>query len=920
MPETAATPSHDPFSGYRSGIGRQGQGGAMHPAHGPGPESSMAIRAWAQPPAAVDAVPAWDELIGGDGLPRPHWRQLVDLLASWQPEELSRRWEQARRQIHDNGVTYNVHEDRTDEQRPWVLDPIPLVVAADDWARLEVGLNQRARVLDALLADLYGPQQLLREGILPPELVLAHPGFLRPCHGMTLPGGRWLHLYAAIVARDPLGRWLVLGDRTGVPHGLGYALENRLVVSRMLPSVFQECRVERLAPFFMSLRSMLRTLAPNRDQPRIALQSPGPSAATYFEDAYLARYLGYPLVEGGDLAARDGRVSLKTLGGLVPMDVLLRRVPDRECDPLELDGGALAGTPGLVNAVREGRLAMASALGASLAESPALQEFLPAVSRRLLGEDLLLESPRSWWCGRPENLARVLASLETMVIEPAAPGRGVKRIVPAALDMAARERLAERIAARPADWVGRAIAVRSLAPCWNGSAIVPGSVALRCFAVASPEGYASMRGGLARVAYGGSPPLAEDSISAGQGSKDIWVLAVGPVQQVSLLPPRGQPLRLRRSGNDLPSRVADHLFWLGRHVERAESMSRLLRTVASRVTGEGNLESAAAVARLLGSTCDPPGPRAEWLESGRAATPGEMADEIRSLAFDDARPASLAASLAAMWRMASVVRDRISIDSWRILARIHRGTLRSAGRPSGRAAEGARRRSVLLGVAQVGDLLPVFDSLILDLSAFAGLGNESMTRGPGWLFLDMGRRVERAWQAITLHRETLVTAPITPVGDDGPSGSADDATSQRLHDMLLEIADSAMTYRNRYLGAFDAGAIIDLLVIDQTNPRSLAFQLAALADHVERLPRDASSPVLSGEQRAVMAATNLVRLADVTTLAAVDAAGNRPALATLFARIDSHMRAFTESLAHTYLVHSTLRRRLGDSPEQESSR
>lgn len=907
MPDTAVPPSHDPFAGYRAGLGRSAQAS---------PFLSQGLWQGTQPHVDGSGA-AWDELIGMDGRPRPHWRQLVELLSSWQPEELSRRWEHARRLIHDNGVTYNVHEDRADEQRPWMLDPIPLPIAADDWARLEVGLNQRARVLDALLADLYGPQQLLREGLLPAELVLAHPGFLRACHGMVPPGGRWLHLYAAIVSRDHEGRWLVLGDRTGVPHGLGYSLENRLVVSRLLPSVFQECQVERLAPFFMSLRSMLRGLAPNRDQPRIALQSPGPSATMYFEDAYLARYLGYPLVEGGDLAARDGRVSIKTLGGLVPVDVLLRRVPDRECDPLELDGGALSGTPGLVNAVRKGRLAMASALGTSLAESPALQEFLPAVARRLLGEDLLLESPQSWWCGRPENLARVLSSLETMVIEPLAPGRGFKRIVPAALDGNARKRLSDRIAARPADWVGKAIAERSLAPCWNGASIVPGSVVLRCFAVARPEGYATMRGGLGRITYAGSSLATDESISAGQGSKDVWVLAVGPVQPVSLLPPRGQPLRLRRSGNDLPSRVADHLFWLGRHVERAESMSRLLRTVAVRVTGEGNLESATAVARLLGSTCDPPGPRREWLEPGRAATPEEMADDIRALAFDVTRPTSVAASLAAMWRMASVVRDRISIDSWRILSRIHRGNVAVDDRPTAVGRDALSRRRPLAGVTQAGDLLPVFDSLILDLSAFAGLGNESMTRGPGWLFLDMGRRVERAWQAIALHRETLVTTTTHYPENGAPTDAADEASSQRLHEMLLEIADSAMTYRNRYLGAFDAGAIIDLLVIDQTNPRSLGFQLAVLADHVERLPHDASSPVLSGEQRAVMAATNLVRLADVTSLAAVDAAGARPALATLLGRIDSHLRAFTESLAHTYLVHSTLRRRLGEQPDPQ---
>jgi uncharacterized circularly permuted ATP-grasp superfamily protein/uncharacterized alpha-E superfamily protein len=836
---------------------------------------------------------AYDELLGANGAARHHWQRLVDLLGQWDASELSRRWDQARKLIHDNGVTYNIHDESGGTQRPWVLDPIPLVIAAADWANLEVGINQRARVLDALLADLYGPQHVLREGVVPPELVFANPGFLRCCQGLNMPGGRWLHLYAAVVCRNADGQWVVLGDRTAVPLGLGYALENRLVVSRLLPEVFQESHVERLAPFFLSMRAMLKGLAGNREQPRIAVHSPGPLSENYFLDAYLSRYLGLPLVEGGDLAVRDDRVFIKTLGGLLPVDVLLRRVPDRECDPLELDSAALAGTPGLVHAVRQGRVSLANALGVGFIESPAFSEFLPAVSKRLLGEDLILAMPNSWWCGRQENLTHVLATLDDLVIEPVWPrgvaipgGTAVKRIVPASLTAEQKLDLVSRIKARPADWVGRAVVAPSVAPSWNGSTMLPAAVTLRCFATATPEGYGTLRGALARFS---SSETTGVSLMSGQGSKDVWVLSRGPVAPVTLLPAPGQQLPLRRGGNELPSRVADHLFWLGRNVERAEGAARLLRAVAIRLASESTLETATEVALLLASMSEAAAVRPEWRIAGRIETHWEMLGEVQSLVFDAARSASVAASLRAMWRMASVVRDRISVDSWKILSRTRRDGFLEPFLPM--------PGGVPMLTSATDDVQSLLDSLIYDLSAFAGLGNESMTRGPGWQFLDMGRRVERATNAIALQRATLTQSM---------------PDSARLFEMLLEIADSSMTYRNRYLGSLQAAPVLDLLLIDETNPRSVGFQLAELAKHVDRLPRDRSTPVLSGEQRAVMAATSLLRLADVTELVTIDASGNRPQLVQLLARLEGQLRTLWESLTHHYLVHAAPRRSLGD--------
>jgi uncharacterized circularly permuted ATP-grasp superfamily protein/uncharacterized alpha-E superfamily protein len=830
---------------------------------------------------------AYDELSGADGQPRPHWQRLVELLGSWQPAELADRWEQARRLIRDNGVTYNVHDAAASEQRPWVLDPIPLVIAQADWDKLEVGINQRARVLEALLADLYGPQHMLREGIVPPDLVFANPAFLRCCHGIQPAGGRWLHIHAVVIARNRDGKWMALGDRTGVPQGLGYALENRLVVSRLLPEVFQECHVERLAPFFLALRTLLRGLMTNRESPRVALQSPGPASATYFEDAYLARYLGFPLVEGGDLTVRDDKLALKTLGGLVPLDVLLRRVPDRLCDPLELDGTALEGTPGLVQAVRQGRAAMANPIGSGLVESPGFAEFLPAVSRRLLGEDLLLATPQSRWCGIPSNLEQVMGSLDEIVLESVVPQRGMKRFVPSLLDGRSRTRLLDEVRARPGEWVGRHRVERSVAPCWQDGVIAPASVLLRCFTVASPSGFQTMRGGLARMNVGRSG--GEETLLSSQGSKDVWVLSSAPVQPVTLLRQPGQPLPLRRSGYDLPSRVADDLYWLGRHAERSEGTSRLLRTVVNRLSAEVNQDMATEAAILMAALESPTLIRKEWLEPGRPGTLWEIQRAVLSLAYDGGQSGGIQEGIDRLWKTASVVRDRISIDSWKIISRVRRDCL--AGRPP----QGAN-------LGRTGDVLPYLDTIIFDLAAFAGLGTESMTRGPGWRFLDMGRRVERASAAIQL----LLTALVPSRATETPE------SSQRLDEMLLEIADSSMTYRNRYPGVYEPAPLIDLLVTDETNPRSVAFQFAALAAHVETLPREASSPVLSGERRAVLEALSTLRLADVEALAASGPDGGRPALGSLLNLLSTAAMEFSESVTHRYLVHAVPQRRLGD--------
>ena len=399
-------------------------------------------------------VAAPDDMLDANGQVRPHWRQIVQLLDELGPAELEKRWATARQLIHENGVTYNVYGDPAGMDRPWVLDALPLVYAADEWNTLCEGLVQRARVLDLALADLYGPQHLLQDSIIPPEIIYANPGFLRPLRGAKPSGGRWLHIAAADVGRNGDGGFCILADRSQAPSGAGYALENRIVVSRAVPDIFRDCRVSRLATFFRSMRHLLQMVAPhNKENPRIVLLTPGPYNETYFEHAYLARYLGFTLVEGADLTVRDSRVYMKMLGGLQQVDVIFRRQDDDYCDPLELMPDSSLGIPGLVQAVHAGHVTVVNALGSGLMETPALEMFIPHICKYLLGEDLKLPAVRSYWCGDHDSMEFVLANFNKLLIKPAFYASGESPISTESLSATQMEQLRAKVQANPSQYV-----------------------------------------------------------------------------------------------------------------------------------------------------------------------------------------------------------------------------------------------------------------------------------------------------------------------------------------------------------------------------------------------------------------------------------------------------------------------------------
>jgi uncharacterized circularly permuted ATP-grasp superfamily protein/uncharacterized alpha-E superfamily protein len=736
----------------------------------------------------------FDELSADGVTPRGHWSNFIRSLTELGAGELEKRLARAERRIRENGVTYNVYSDPLGVSRPWKIDLVPLLIPAEEWRFLEEGVIQRAELLNQVLLDLYGPQKLLASGRLPAALAFANPGFLRPLVGVSVPRQAFLHLLAVDLARSPDGQWWVLADRTQAPSGAGYALENRTIVSDILPDAFRESNVRRLAPFFRAERETLLSLAQTA-HPRIVLLTPGPFNETYFEHAYLARYLGFTLVEGADLTVRDRKVFLKTVNDLQPVDVILRRVDDSFCDPLELRADSMLGVPGLVEAVAAGNVKVVNGLGSGTIETAAIMPFLPGLARHLLSEDLKLPSVATWWCGQDYALDWVLRHLDSVVIKPAFPSRAMEPVFGMDLAKDEKQRLASALRARPIDYVAQEQVALSTAPVWDAGSLFPRSVVFRTYVMNTMHGWMAMPGGLVRAAGSEGPVV---SMQRGGHSKDAWVLWDGPVDTYSMLKPRSEPVELRRGSSDLPSRAADNLFWLGRYAERAENMARLLRTLITRVRRAGHAELGCLF--RLHSCLDS---RHSKLPKRRAATADELEQELISFMTDAERPDSLASTLDDVHRVGGSVRERLSADMTRLISQLK---------------DSVQIQEYMLFV----EYSAVLTGCLELLSAFSGMERENITRGPGWLFLGLGRRLERAMYSLRQVRE--ITKPL-------------EESEWPLLEHLLEVADSSMTYRSRYFTTLQPVAVLDVLMADESNPRSLDFQLHHLADLYQKLPR-----------------------------------------------------------------------------------
>lgn len=794
----------------------------------------------------------YDELLAAPGEPRAHWQLLAERLAERGSKDVQETLALTERQVREHGVTYNVYADAAGVHRPWQVDPLPLMLPADEWRAIEAGIAQRADLLNRVLGDLYGAQTLLRSGAIPPPVVFGHRNFIGPAIGLAPAGGRHLLQYAADLARSPDGRWWVVSDRTQAPSGSGYALENRLVVSRVFPQMFRELPVQHLASFFDALRQALAHWAPRSPgepgPPRIALLTPGPYNETYFEHALLARYLGFTLVEGSDLTVRDDRVWLKTIRGLERVHAIVRRQDDDYCDPLELRSDSALGVPGLTQAARRGHVLMANAIGSGILESGALLGYLPKLARRMLGEELALPSVATWWLGEPAALADAWRRPERLIVKPLERNASERPVVVEDLDAAGRAALRARIDQRPQHFVAQEWVHVSQAPVLEKApaGLVSRHVGLRVFAVATPSGWRVMPGGLARVA-GDDPRVI--AMQRGGRSKDTWVLSDEPVNaSFSLLAETVGPGQLVGPEAAVPSRAAENLFWFGRYGERCEASVRLLRVALGEILEEGTTKTA--------------GVRPAWTLAQRLGLLESTRDAPRSLRRAATRPdGALGQRLGQLSRVAFSLRDRMSADHWRTLNRL--------------TADAVFNREPTLPATLVW-----LDRALTAMVTLSGFVLDGMTRGVAWRFLSMGRHIERL--------STMSAAVQVAIGEG------------RSHDLdwLLAFADSGVTYRSRYLAAPEWLPVLDMVVRDTSNPRSLACQAAQLAEDVAWLE--------AGHGRFLGQALPEARRA-LASLAPADLRPESDALADAVGAVNRAVHAASDELSIKFFSHAVPR-------------
>jgi len=735
-----------------------------------------------------------DELLNAEGRIRPAWRPFIAHFARLSPKDIARRFARGDQYLRDAGVFFRQYGAAGSTERAWPLAHVPVLIEAADWRGIVRGLIQRAELLEAVAADLYGPNRLVAEGHLPAELIASTREWLRPLVGQQPRGGRFLHFLAFDIGRGPDGAWWVLGDRAQAPSGSGFALENRVATARVFSDFYGEARIERLAGFFRTFRDALQGMSTTPGS-RVAILTPGPLNETYFEHAYIARYLGFQLLEGEDLTIDQGRVMVRTVAGLRPVEVMWRRVDASYTDPLELAPDSRIGTPGLVGAVRSGSVTIVNALGSGVLEIRALLAFLPRIAPEILGEPLILSNIATWWCGGEAERAHVRAHTDRMMI-----GSAFSTRLPFDADEAtvhggqfrglARRNVDAWLEAEGTRLVGQEMVTLSTTPAFVDGRLQPRPMSLRVFLARTAAGWQAMPGGFARI--GRTPDPTAIAMQRGGSAADVWVVSEAPVERVTMLAkPRGAFARVHPTA--LPSRAADNLYWLGRYVERAEGAMRLLRAMHVR----------------LAETEDRDAPLIAYL-----------AEEIEAMGMDpdEGVPEGLRAILRSAIFSAGNVRDRFSTDGWM--------AINDLARTAGRMVE---------TVSPGDDNARAMGVLLRKITGFSGLVHENMYRFTGWRFLTIGRSLERAIAMTTILRAL-----------------ADPAAPEGALDLAVEVGDSVMTHRRRYAVSTNRETVVDLLALDGLNPRSVLYQLTEVRTHVAHLPGAEVNGQMNELSRAVL--------------------------------------------------------------------
>jgi uncharacterized circularly permuted ATP-grasp superfamily protein/uncharacterized alpha-E superfamily protein len=814
-----------------------------------------------------------DECFGLTGEVKEHWKKILTNVDKFNSDELKSRSQELLKLLQENGVTYNVYNDDSGGlNRPWQLDTIPLVISKVDWRAVEKGMKQRAYVLNKLLEDLYGERTLLKEGIIPPELIYAHSGFLRPCDKVKLPGAHQLIFYAADLSRGPDDKVWVLRDRTQAPSGMGYALENRSALNRVLPELFKEHEVAKLGGFFNHMMQAFIKVAPQgKEQPRVVLLTPGPRNETYFEHAFLAYHLGFTLVQGEDLVVRNNFVWIKTVEGLEKVDIIIRRVDDSYCDPLELREDSQLGIPGLLEVIRKGNVAVVNPLGSSILENTGLMAFMHRIFNHFIKEEPIFPMVATWWCGQPKEMNYVIDHLDELVVKKIDRTTGSETIIGNQLSKAAKEDLIRKMKTQPYLYVGQEAVSLSTSPVFSGEKLEPRYTVLRSFMIAAQDGYEIMPGGLTRC----SPEKGSLIVSNQEGgiSKDTWVEAPAKVTGTSLL----HRVNLNQKAL-LPSRAAENLFWVGRYTQRVVRTSRFIRIALRNLGQTGYLNNAnetTALRALMITVRQLTGTYVENAANDELKT-DDILNEIHSLICDADKAGSILFTVNNLLRATYSVRDNWSVDNWRIIDEI----------------ENVKRRLEVLKPENIRHVFSLLDQLNMGLLSFLESNRQSMYRGEGWIMYRIGQFIEEILLELTQYQSLLTI-------------STDESAEFQILEAILVSNQSLSNYRSVYRTYFDIAPAIDLLFLNKQNPISILSQLEQLTKYLDQLPKRDKDAHHSELSNLAFECYSSVRLIDVDKLLLMDEdSSTRKNLDILCGSLADKITEISVKLSAAYFSHS----------------
>ena len=813
----------------------------------------------------------------------PYWDKFLRSFHQMGSEELQSRNLDINRYLNENGVTYTIHNDPSGSNRPWNLDIIPFLINEKDWTQIESGLSQRAVLFDLILKDIYGEQQLIKEGIIPMEIIYYHRGFIRECCGIQQTGKHNLVIYSADMAKSKDGSIWVLNDRTQAPSGSGYALENRMAMARIVPELFDQVKVKRLSPYFNAMHGALMDIAPHKNEdPRIVILTPGSGNETYFEHSFLSSHLGLTLVQGDDLMVKDNFVWLKTVGGLERVDVIVRRVDDIFCDPLELKEDSQLGVPGLLQAVRSGNVSIANPLGSSVVENPGLIPFLPAIANHFLGEELNLPTIASWWCGQKSELQYVLDNLSSLVIKKIYRESFSRTSVDASL-LATKDLsdLRAKIKAQPHLYVAQEKVDFAITPTYVNNTLEAGHALFRSFAASNDQGYTVMEGGLTRASIDKENIVISNQL--GGFSKDTWVLTSDDEnnilnfrkEQEHLITSSHEPYQFKA----LPSRNAENLFWIGRYAERVLGNARFQRTVMQYVEEankafieNGVILKQSLLEALTHYTHSYPG----FTDEDHPEKIQDPWDELSNLLFDRNYEGSLAYNLSAFIRAVHSIPDYWSTDTWRVLREME---------DFWKAASSSKHKGHYKMISAV-------DAVITSMMAFISLNRESISREQGWTLLDTGRKIEQSLLLSSMLQVTLIQ-------------KQDDNVEYILREAVLKSNENLVNYRFKYRAHLQLPLLLDLMLLDSNNPRSLIYQMERLKAYMNQLPKINNHHFLAEHQRLALEALTTLQLADKEQLSELDPVSNSYLNLDLFLqKMSGLLFTISDTVSKTYFKHA----------------